>query len=169
MTALRLADLVERFGGQLIGDGDYYADIEVTAIAPLDQAGPQHVSFLSNIKLRDVAATSHAAALILSSADDAVIGARFAGSRIVTPNPYAYFARVAQLFAQLNATPISAATYPAASARFRWFLNRLAVSDSIGFVQGSKAPLAAYPCGSFRTVRVITLAAIGNVPAQPRD
>ncbi len=114
MTALRLADLVERFGGQLIGDGDYYADIEVTAIAPLDQAGPQHVSFLSNIKLRDVAATSHAAALILSSADDAVIGARFAGSRIVTPNPYAYFARVAQLFAQLNATPFEAGIHPSA-------------------------------------------------------
>lgn len=100
MTAMRLADLVERFGGQLIGDGD----VPVTAIAPLDQAGPQHVSFLSNTKLREAAAMSLAAALILSANDDAEIGSRFPGCRIITDNPYAYFARVSQLFGQLQAT-----------------------------------------------------------------
>lgn len=101
MTAMRLADLVARFGGQLIGSGE----VQVTAIAPLDQASSQHISFLSNAKLREVAAASQAAALILSANDDAAIGARFAGSRIVADNPYAYFARASQLFAQLQTTP----------------------------------------------------------------
>ena len=110
MTAIRLADLVERFGGQLIGDGA----ILVSAIAPLDQAGPQQVSFLSNAKLRESAATSHAAALILSTSDDAAIGGRYGGSRIVTSNPYAYFARVSQLFAQLHRTPFAPGRHPTA-------------------------------------------------------
>ena len=90
----RLAELVERFGGQLEGD----ASIEVTAIAPLDRTGVTDISFLSNSKLRALAAQSHAAALILSSADDAEVAATYEGARIVTPNPYAYFARAAQYF-----------------------------------------------------------------------
>jgi UDP-3-O-[3-hydroxymyristoyl] glucosamine N-acyltransferase len=90
----RLKELVERFGGQLTGD----ADIEVSGIAPLDVAGAGHITFLSNPKLRSQAAQTSAAALILTSADDALIGAAYRGARIVTANPYAYFARVAQLF-----------------------------------------------------------------------
>ncbi|MET0983043.1 MAG: UDP-3-O-(3-hydroxymyristoyl)glucosamine N-acyltransferase [Telluria sp.] len=92
----RLGELIERFGGQLQGS----ADIEVTAIAPLDRAGPADISFLSNSKLRALAAKSHAAALILSPADEPDVAATYEGARIVTPNPYAYFARAAQYFAQ---------------------------------------------------------------------
>jgi hypothetical protein len=40
--------LVERLGGQLMGD----ANLEVTGIAPLTDAGVSHISFLSNSKLR---------------------------------------------------------------------------------------------------------------------
>jgi len=90
----RLGELVERFGGRLEGD----ADIEVTAITPLDRAGASDISFLSNSKLRALASHSHAAALILSPADDPEVAATFAGARIVTANPYAYFARAAQHF-----------------------------------------------------------------------
>jgi UDP-3-O-[3-hydroxymyristoyl] glucosamine N-acyltransferase len=97
MMGIRLGDLVERFGGQLVGD----ADLEVLAIAPLDSAGASHISFLSNSKLRALAAQSGAAALILSPLDDPTVAATYAGARIVTTNPYAYFARVAQYFASL--------------------------------------------------------------------
>ena len=90
----RLKELVERLGGQLVGD----ADIELSGIAPLDVADATQITFLSNPKLRLQAAQSGAAALILSPADDKLIGADFPGTRIVTPNPYAYFARVAQIF-----------------------------------------------------------------------
>ncbi len=91
----RLGALVERLGGQLMGD----PNLEVIGIAPLTDAGVSHISFLSNSKLRAQAAHSQAAALILAPQDDAFVAASYAGARIVTPNPYAYFARAAQLFA----------------------------------------------------------------------
>ncbi len=91
----RLGELVERLGGQLVGD----PNLEVIGIAPLTEAGVSHISFLSNSKFRAQAAHSKACALILSAADDAVVATSFAGARIVTPNPYAYFAYAAQFFA----------------------------------------------------------------------
>ena len=94
----RLGELVERFGGQLAGD----PNLEVTGIAPLADAGVSHISFLSNSKLRAQAAQSGAAALIVSPADDETVAASFKGARIVTRNPYAYFARAAQYFAALD-------------------------------------------------------------------
>lgn len=93
----RLGELVDRFGGQLMGN----ADIEVSAIAPLDRASVSEITFLSNSKLRALAAQSKAAALILSPADDPAVAATYEGARIVTANPYAYFARAAQYFASL--------------------------------------------------------------------
>jgi UDP-3-O-[3-hydroxymyristoyl] glucosamine N-acyltransferase len=95
----RLGNLVERLGGQLIGD----AEIEVTGIAPLDRAGTSHITFLSNPKLRSQAARTGAAALILSPGDDATMGAELRCARVLTANPYAYFARAAQWFAQEQA------------------------------------------------------------------
>jgi UDP-3-O-[3-hydroxymyristoyl] glucosamine N-acyltransferase len=107
----RLEELVERLGGQLIGD----AAIEVSGIAPLDRADASHISFLSNPKLRTQAAGTQAAALILSPADDAVVGASYKGARIVTDNPYAYFARAAQVFEELQAIPPVPGIHPSAS------------------------------------------------------
>ena len=95
----RLGELVERLGGELAGD----PEIEVTGIAPLADAGASHISFLSNSKLRAQAAQSGAAALILSPADSETVGATYPGARIVTKNPYAYFARAAQYFDALTA------------------------------------------------------------------
>jgi UDP-3-O-[3-hydroxymyristoyl] glucosamine N-acyltransferase len=97
----RLGNLVERLGGRLAGD----ENTEVFGVAPLDVADAFHITFLSNPKMRTKAARSNAGAMILSVADDAVVGATYGGARIVTDNPYAYFARVAQLFAQQAATP----------------------------------------------------------------
>jgi UDP-3-O-[3-hydroxymyristoyl] glucosamine N-acyltransferase len=96
----RLKELVDRYGGRLIGAGE----IEVSSVAPLDQATAASITFLSNPKFRAKAARTQAAALILSPADDAGIGAAYAGARIVADNPYAYFAKVAQHFAALRAT-----------------------------------------------------------------
>ena len=81
----RLGKMVERLGGQLTGD----PEIEVSGIAPLEEAGASHITFLSNPKFRAKAAQTGAAALILSPADDAVVAATYMGARIVTDNPYA--------------------------------------------------------------------------------
>ena len=94
----RLGELVERFGGQLLGD----PNLQVSGIAALAEAGKTQISFLSNGKLRVQAAHSLACALILNAQDDAVVALTYAGARIITPNPYAYFARAAQFFAQLD-------------------------------------------------------------------
>ena len=82
-TGVRLGDLVERFGGLLAGD----PDLVVASIAPLDSAGPNQISFLSNSKLRALAAQSQAAALILSPLDDPSVAATYTGARIVTTIP----------------------------------------------------------------------------------
>ncbi|MES2899936.1 MAG: UDP-3-O-(3-hydroxymyristoyl)glucosamine N-acyltransferase [Pseudomonadota bacterium] len=108
---IRLGELVERLGGQLAGD----PNIEVTGIAPLSEAGASHISFLSNSKLRAQAAQSSAAALILNAGDDQTVSATYAGARIVTPNPYAYFAHAAQYFASLDEIVAPAGIDPAAS------------------------------------------------------
>ena len=107
----RLGELVERLGGQLAGD----PNIEVSGIAPLADAGASHISFLSNSKLRAQAALSGAAALIVSSADDETVSATFKGARIVTANPYAYFARAAQYFAAQDAIVPAPGVDPTAS------------------------------------------------------
>jgi len=106
----RLGDLVERLGGRLIGN----ADLTVVGIAPLSDASASHITFLSNPKLRSHAAQTQAACLILSEKDDDAIGEDYAGARIVTPNPYAYFARAAQYFVALTAPSRIAGIHPTA-------------------------------------------------------
>jgi len=97
----RLGELVERLGGQLIGD----VNIEVSGIAPLDVADVSHITFLSNPKLVAQAAQTKAAALILSAANDVAVGTGYKGARVIADNPYAYFARVAQWFEEQHTIP----------------------------------------------------------------
>jgi len=106
----RLGALVERFGGQLVGE----PNLEVTGIAPLAEAGASDISFLSNSKFRAQAAASGACALIVTASDAAALGDAYQGARIVTPNPYVYFARAAQYFASLTAIVPPAGVHPSA-------------------------------------------------------
>ena len=98
----RLGQLVESLGGQLIGD----PEISIAGIAPLDAAGASHITFLSNAKLRKQAANTQAAALILSADNHEGLAASYHGACIITPNPYAYYARAAQYFVSLDAPPL---------------------------------------------------------------
>jgi UDP-3-O-[3-hydroxymyristoyl] glucosamine N-acyltransferase len=108
--SIRLNALVEVLGGQLIGNGE----IELTGIAPLDVANPTQISFLSNPKLKSQAGACRAAALIVSPKDHPDVGGEFAGACILVPNPYAYFARTAQLFAAQNEIVPPAGVHPSA-------------------------------------------------------
>lgn len=87
---ISLGELVARLGGELVGD----ATIRVRQIASLEAAQPGEIAFLSNPKLIAALASSEASAFILSP--------KAAGlterARILTPDPYLYFARAAQLF-----------------------------------------------------------------------
>jgi UDP-3-O-[3-hydroxymyristoyl] glucosamine N-acyltransferase len=87
--AYRLGEIVERFGGKLIGD----PDLEIRRIATLESAGPGDLSFLSHPRYRRQLRSTRASAVILKQAD------RDATSlpRILCNDPYLYFARVAGL------------------------------------------------------------------------
>ena len=106
----RLGDLVDSLGGELIGD----PQIGIQGIAPLDAAGPSHITFLSNPKLRSQAMATRAGALILSTAEHEKLNG-FAGARIISDNPYAYFARAAQFFVARDARPVVPGIHASAS------------------------------------------------------
>ena len=81
-----LASIVERFGGELIGD----KNISITQVAPLDLAQPCHLSFLSQPKYHSQLEKTKAGAVILGRE------ARNLTSlpRIICDDPYVYFAKV---------------------------------------------------------------------------
>ncbi len=84
-----LSDLVARFGGELMGDGAR----KVRQVAPLDRATPDEIGFVSQNKYLSQLADTRAGAVILpADAGDATDL-----PRILTPNPYLYFARVSAL------------------------------------------------------------------------
>ena len=84
-----LAELVARFGGELVGDGA----VTIHQVAPLDRAGAREIGFVSQAKYLAKLGQTRAGAVILPpDARDAVDL-----PRIVTPEPYVYFARVSAL------------------------------------------------------------------------
>jgi len=84
---LRLDEIVARFGGEIVGAGD----TAIARIGTLENAGPGDLAFLANPKYRPQLKTTRAAAVIM--APPAVDGPAAA---ILTPQPYLYYARVAQ-------------------------------------------------------------------------
>ena len=91
---LRLDQIVARFGGEIVGAGD----TAIARIATLENAGAGDLAFLANPKYRHQLTTTRAAAVIM--APPAVNGPAAA---ILTPQPYLYYARVAQW---LNPLPV---------------------------------------------------------------
>lgn len=94
---LRLDEIVARLGGEIVGAGD----TAISRIGTLEGAGPGELAFLANPKYRHQLATTRAAAVIM--APPAVAGPAAA---ILTPQPYLYYARVAQW---LNPPPAAVA------------------------------------------------------------
>lgn len=93
----RLAELVERFGGRVLGD----ANTVIRQVGTLDSASLGQISFLTNSKYRAQLAATRASAVIVSEADADATEL----PRLVSPNPYACFAKVSAL---LNPLPSAA-------------------------------------------------------------
>ena len=85
----RLAEIVERFGGEVLGN----PQTAISQVATLQSAGSSHISFLAHRKYRKQLAGTDAGAVILSSADSELTDR----PRIVCDNPYLYFAKVSEL------------------------------------------------------------------------
>ncbi len=110
MTALvfSLGQLAERLGATLRGA----ADISITGLATLHEAGPDQLSFLANPQYRKFLADCKAGAVLLTEAD----AQGYAGAALVVANPYLAYAELSHLFdrkpraaAGVHATAIVAA------------------------------------------------------------
>lgn len=95
--SLRIAQLLEALGGTLHGNPGQRID----RLAPLESAGPQDLSFLSNPRYQQQLTASQAACVIVGAAMEEVARAR--GAYIVADDPYVYFARVTQFWKKYHA------------------------------------------------------------------
>ncbi len=110
-----LSEIAARLGGDVLGDGQTL----IRRIASLASAATGDIAFLANRKYKSQLQSTQAAAVILApDAADA-----FSGPRIVTANPYAYYARVVALFNPLSAgfsgvhpSAVIASSLPASAA-----------------------------------------------------
>ena len=89
-----VAELAARTGAKIAGAAN--GALVVTDVAPLDSAGPEHVSFLDNVKYVDALRRTKAGAAFVhpDRADDAPA----ALTLLVTPAPYRAYAVAAQAF-----------------------------------------------------------------------
>jgi UDP-3-O-[3-hydroxymyristoyl] glucosamine N-acyltransferase len=86
---LRLAELAVRFGCELQGNPDAL----VERVATLQEAAPGSLAFLANPRYRRYLAATRASAVVL----DAAAAAECPVPALVARNPYATYARIAQL------------------------------------------------------------------------
>ncbi|WP_119965013.1 UDP-3-O-(3-hydroxymyristoyl)glucosamine N-acyltransferase [Simplicispira lacusdiani] len=106
--SLRLAQFIEALGGTLEGS----PDLRIDRLAPLEAAGPQDLSFLSNPRYQQQLAASRAACVIVAPALREAALAR--GACIVADDPYVYFARATQLWKRTHGTPVAPGVHPSA-------------------------------------------------------
>ncbi|HEX6415863.1 MAG TPA: UDP-3-O-(3-hydroxymyristoyl)glucosamine N-acyltransferase [Burkholderiales bacterium] len=85
-----LQQIAQRLGGRVVGE----SGILIRQVGSLERATREQITFLSNSKLKAKLAETRASAVILAPGDEKLTGL----PRIVADNPYAYFARVSQLF-----------------------------------------------------------------------
>jgi UDP-3-O-[3-hydroxymyristoyl] glucosamine N-acyltransferase len=112
LTAIELA---EQFQASLVGEPSSV----FIGLAPLEQAQAEQISFLSNPLYRQQASESAAGALILSQADYEFLqqnqGPHHAKRvYLVSKNPYATFARMAQYFSKASAPIYAPGIHPSA-------------------------------------------------------
>jgi UDP-3-O-[3-hydroxymyristoyl] glucosamine N-acyltransferase len=102
-----VAEIVDRLGGHCVGD----AQLVIDRIAPLDRAGPSHITFLSHPRYRAQLEQSAAGCVIVAPALAEDAAAR--GTAIVAPDPYLYYARLSQWWAE-QAAPVAHGVHPSA-------------------------------------------------------
>jgi UDP-3-O-[3-hydroxymyristoyl] glucosamine N-acyltransferase len=94
---LTVAEIVARLGGQAVGD----AALAIDRIATLAAAEPSHISFLANPRYRAQLASTRAGCVIVAPAFAEEAAAR--GCAIITADPYLYYARLSQWWAEEGA------------------------------------------------------------------
>ena len=143
MGEVLLRDIIERLGGELIGD----PTTPIASIEPLESARPTAIAFLSNPLYAKQLAASSAGCVIVAPAFRDAASAR--GAAIVTPDPYLYFARLTQWWAartsprQASAVHATAAVDTGARIGARVDIGAFAVIEA-GVVIGDDARIGAH-------------------------
>ncbi len=85
-----LGEIASQLGGRVAGD----AGVLIRQVGSLERAGDGQIAFLSNPKYRSRLAATRASAVVLAPESESLTRL----PRIVCDEPYAYFARLSQLF-----------------------------------------------------------------------
>jgi UDP-3-O-[3-hydroxymyristoyl] glucosamine N-acyltransferase len=93
---MKLEDLARALGTECRGP----ADLEITGVAGIEEAGPGQLTFISNRKYASFARTTKASAILVTPEF-----AEIATATLRTPNPYLAFARAVGIFYQPPAYP----------------------------------------------------------------
>jgi len=105
LSLAQLAAAVEERSARRLAatiEGDPQRTID--AVAPLESAGPSHLTFLANPRYRNAVATTGAGAIVLTNADRASLQPR--ASVVLCEQPYAWFAFAAQVLSpRVERTP----------------------------------------------------------------
>ncbi|HSI49533.1 MAG TPA: UDP-3-O-(3-hydroxymyristoyl)glucosamine N-acyltransferase [Ideonella sp.] len=91
---VRLAEIVQALGGELVGDGA----LEIQRIASLEAADAHSISFLAQARLRALLDSTQAGCLIVRA--DLREAAQARGAVIVAADPYLYYARLSRWWAE---------------------------------------------------------------------
>jgi UDP-3-O-[3-hydroxymyristoyl] glucosamine N-acyltransferase len=121
---LRLAELAVRFGCELQGDPDALVD----RVAPLQEATPGAIAFLANPRYRRYLAGTRATAVVLEPA----MAGECPVAALVVRNPYATYARIAQLLHPLPA--VAGGRHPSAVVEEGARVDPSACVDALAFV-----------------------------------
>ena len=105
-----LSELAARTGATLAGDGS----IDIVRVATLESGGAGTIAFLANPKYRSQLLTTGAAAVIV----DGEAAAQTALPKLVSGNPYATFAKVAEIYGKKGAMDIVAVMITYADSGF---------------------------------------------------
>lgn len=94
---MKLSEIIEKTGGVLIPEGHPCLETEIRGVRPIDQAGPDELTFQTNPRYVSKIADTRAAAIILAEPTE-----RTSIPQIIHPNPYAVMARALQLFSSVH-------------------------------------------------------------------
>lgn len=96
MTAERksLSELARLVGGTVIGDDQ----VEITRVAPIEEAGPGEITFLAHPRYQAYLARSSASAIIVGPGVARELDPSSARHYLEVPDPYLAFAKILQIF-----------------------------------------------------------------------
>jgi len=132
---LTLGQIASRLGGRVVGD----PHTPIRQVGSLERAAAGQIAFFNSKKLHSLLSQTRAAAVILAPENERLT----ALPRIVTDSPYAYFARVSQLFNPVVVQP--AGVHPSAVVSAKSSIGK-GVSIGAGCVIGDDVAIGDDSC-----------------------